>query len=90
MTSLLPNRDTLVTIAIMIALASTFYLYKELKQTNQDVLNCKTYSQTLSSQIALTSSRQAPAVVVVSKDDHPHKKIDTAVAAVVVDEDLSE
>lgn len=52
------NRETLVTLAIVVALTATFYLYKELKQTNQDVLSCKTYSQTLASQ--LVSMSQAP------------------------------
>lgn len=46
------NRDMIVTAAIMVALAATIYLYKELKQTNQDVLNCKTYAQSLSSRMA--------------------------------------
>ena len=52
------NRETFVTLSIVVALAAAFYLYKELKQTNQDVLNCKTYTQTLASQ--LVSLSQAP------------------------------
>ena len=52
------NRETFVTISIVVALAAAFYLYRELKQTNQDVLNCKTHTQTLASQ--LVSLSQAP------------------------------
>ena len=52
------DRETLTVAAIAVALAGTFYLYKELKQTNQDVLNCKTYTQTLATQ--LVSLSQAP------------------------------
>lgn len=50
------DRETLTAAAIAIALAGTFYLYKELKQTNQDVLNCKNYAQTLASQLQSLSS----------------------------------
>jgi hypothetical protein len=53
------DRETLTAAAIAVALAATFYLYKELKQTNQDVLNCKNYSQTLASQLTSITS-QAP------------------------------
>jgi hypothetical protein len=52
------DRETITMAAIAIALAGTFYLYKELKQTNQDVLTCKNYSQTLANQ--LSSLSQAP------------------------------
>ena len=52
------NRETFVTLSVVVALAAAFYLYKELKQTNQDVLNCKTYTQTLATQ--LVSLSQAP------------------------------
>ena len=50
------DRETLTVAAIAVALAGTFYLYKELKQTNQDVVDCKNYTQTL----ALQLSSQAP------------------------------
>jgi hypothetical protein len=50
------DRETITMAAIAIALAGTFYLYKELKQTNQDVLHCKNYSQTLANQLTSLSS----------------------------------
>ena len=45
------NRETLTLVAVVVALASVFYLYKELKKTNSDVMNCKTFSQALAQQI---------------------------------------
>ena len=51
------NRETLTLVAVVIALASVFYLYKELKKTNTDVMNCKTFSQALAQQITQTPVR---------------------------------
>jgi hypothetical protein len=48
------NRETVTLIAAVIALASAFYLYKELKKTNADVTSCKTFSQALAQQITQT------------------------------------
>ena len=52
------NRETLTLVAVVIALASVFYLYKELKKTNTDVMNCKTFSQALAQQITQTPVRE--------------------------------
>ena len=52
------NRETLTLAAVVIALASVFYLYKELKKTNTDVMNCKTFSQALAQQITQTPVRE--------------------------------
>jgi len=52
------NRETLTIVAVVIALASVFYLYKELKKTNTDVMNCKTFSQALAQQITQTPVRE--------------------------------
>ena len=51
------NRETFVTLAIVVALAAIFYLYKELKQTNQSVSHL--VSQSLSSQ-SVSISRAPP------------------------------
>jgi hypothetical protein len=52
------NRETLTLVAVVIALASVFYLYKELKKTNTDVMNCKTFSQALAQQITQPPVRE--------------------------------
>lgn len=52
------NRETLTLVAVVIALASVFYLYKELKKTNTDVMNCKTFSQALAQQITQAPVRE--------------------------------
>ena len=48
------NRETLTLAAIVVALASVFYLYKELKKTNNDIQSCKTFSQALAQQLTHT------------------------------------
>lgn len=52
------NRETLTLVAVVVALASVFYLYKELKKTNSDVMSCKTYSQALAQQLTQTPVRE--------------------------------
>lgn len=48
------NRETLTLVAVVVALASVFYLYKELKKTNSDIQSCKTFSQALAQQLTQT------------------------------------
>lgn len=46
------NKETMMMVAVVVALLATFYMYKELQKTKQDVQGLATNSQKLDSQFS--------------------------------------
>jgi hypothetical protein len=61
------NKETMMIVAVVVALGATFYMYKELQKTKQDVQGLTTNSQTLGTQfVNLTKA--------LARDTHEQEK----------------
>jgi hypothetical protein len=61
------NKETMMMAAVIVALAATFYMYKELQKTKQDVQGLTTNSQSLGTQfVNLTKA--------LARDTHEQEK----------------